>query len=181
LSKESSRLCAAGMVQNRNHISPAAKQMKGNPRMPQADAHHASSRHNALTTARTSTTARRRPRAAASSQLSPASSQHTSTPAQANFADPTRERACEKRNGPKPTPRVHASIAKPLTQPAPADRRHRANGGAPWFSLSSTQCTQISHGGRFYTALRKVKFASNNPLAHTHKVGGACMQCRERQ
>ena len=40
---------------------------------------------------------------------------------------------CEKRNGSKPTPRAHARIAKPLTQQAPADRRHRANGGAPWF------------------------------------------------
>ena len=43
-----------------------------------------------------------------------------STPA---FADSTYEWA-QKRNGPKPTPRAHARIAKPLTQPAPADRRH---------------------------------------------------------
>ena len=44
--------------------------------------------------------------------------------------------ACEMGNGPNLTPRAHARIAKRLTQPAPADRRHREqNGGAPCFSL----------------------------------------------
>ena len=67
--------------------------------------------------------------------------QEQSTPAHSTLcrANEIRVWACEMGNGPNPTPRAHARIAKPLTHPAPADRRHRANGGVRWFSLS-TQC-----------------------------------------
>ena len=59
-------------------------------------------------------------------------SRSRATPAQAHVAKANEIRvwACEMGNGPNPTPRAHARIAKPLTQQAPAG--HRAKGGAPW-------------------------------------------------
>ena len=59
-----------------------------NTSMPQADAQHAASHHNALTISRTSTTTHRSPSAAGSSQHSPASSQ-LKAPGTANLADST--------------------------------------------------------------------------------------------
>ena len=104
--------------------------------------HHAASHHNALATSRTSTGARcnSHPTRMLTS-LPGLTSRSRATPAQAHVAKANEIRvwACEMGNGPNPTPRAHARIAKPLTQPAPADRRHRANGGAPWFSLFSSR------------------------------------------
>ena len=95
-------------------------------------------------------------------------------------ANEPREWACEKRNGPKPTTRAHARIATPLTQPAWAERRHRAKGGAPWvllsaipfqrshrFRQSASDAKGISHGNGF--AIRKA-FTSNTALAHPRGV-----------
>ena len=112
----------------------------------------------------------------------PASKQEQNHPAHSTLcrANEPREWACEKRNGPKPTTRAHARIATPLTQPAWAERRHRAKGGAPWvllsaipfqrshrFRQSASDAKGISHGNGF--AIRKA-FTSNTALAHPRGV-----------
>ena len=99
--------------------TPAAIQMQRCARMTQAGAHHAASCHNAFTTAWTSTTARRSPRAAASSQLSPASSQHKHPGTRVNFADPTPVNGLPRSERPRnPLPEhTHASKIHARSKP----------------------------------------------------------------
>lgn len=105
--------------------NPAATRMKGCACMSQADTHHAASRNNALTTTRASTKACRSPHR--SRMLTSLKSRSRTTPAHSKLCQGERnpEWNCEMHNDPKPTPRVHARITTPLTQPAWAGRRQQ--------------------------------------------------------
>ena len=135
--------------------------------MPQADAHHAASRHNALTTTHTHKhkSTPQPPLQQDAHISSRPQSKSIGTPAHNKLcrADETREWACEMRKGVKHTPRSHARITTPLTQRAWAGRRQRAKGGAPWFLAwsatpfqrsrkfrqSAPDAKRISHGNGF--------------------------------
>ena len=118
-------------------------------RMPQADVHHAASRHSALTTSLTSTRARRNP--LLTSHPRPQQQEQESIRLAAKFAGCMTKpvgRACEMRNSPKLL-RRHARIRSTLlTQPA---RRQKEAHllflvGEP---VHTDFVTRNSHGERF--------------------------------
>ena len=123
-----------GQHQSR-HRAQARQQSRCRARMPQVDdimQHHAISHSRPHAQAQPHAAA---PIAAGCSHHFPASKAEKSPQLfTANFAGRMnpREWACEMRNGPNPTHRVHARITTPLTQSAWAGRRHRAKESAPW-------------------------------------------------
>ena len=72
------------------------------------------------------------------------------------WANKPGEWASDKQNGTNPTPRAHASITTPFTQPAWAQQRHRAKGGAPCF-LSSTQFRASKESEEFGELISSIK------------------------
>jgi hypothetical protein len=146
--------------------------------MPQADAHHAASANNALTTTRTRRRACRSPhRSRMLTSLPGLTSRSRATRHKHTLQgerNPCTRYSMGLRDGKRPKPHSQSTRTHRKTTHAASPSRSEAP-GAKWrrtllFSRRrSSPGSRTFTGGRFYRP-RKVKFASNTALAHPRGV-----------